>query len=106
MIEILILLAGALLGWQIREWYATLVVRKLEKHILKHIKENMAKNVFIEISKLGEDFHVHNKETGEFLAQGKTQEDVIGRLRKRFPDITFIAINDQANDIGFKNDTF
>lgn len=89
---------GINLGWRAREQAAKKFVTNYLAQVQQEAKSN---TVTIEVSKEGEMFLVHNKETGEFLAQGTNHEEVSEILRDRFPTKTFICTPENIERVGY-----
>jgi hypothetical protein len=49
-------------------------------------------------------FYLFNKETDEFVIQGKTKEEILENLKKRFGnvDMVFHATSENIKEVGFK----
>lgn len=106
MIEIIAAIAvGIVVGWYAREQRAKLYLHHLEKQMNQSFSSMVAeaaKNIIqIEITKQGDMFYVHNKTTGEFLAQGRDHDTITEVLNSRFPDMTFMANPDDLEKIGY-----
>lgn len=106
MIEIIVAITvGIVVGWFAREQRAKLYLNRLEHQMNQSFSSMVAeaaKHVIqIEISKQGDMFYVHNKETGEFLAQGRDHDTIADVLNSRFPDMTFMADPDDLEKIGY-----
>lgn len=105
--ELLILIgwvAGIATGWWLREWAA---IRHLSK-MIQNAREEFDHDqpeitiVKIAITTVDDVYFVHNEETGEFLAQGKTHEEITNILQKRYPNTTFTATHKNLQEVGYK----
>lgn len=105
MTEFILLLLGIAIGipigWKYREITAFQAVRKYQQQLANAAME---KTVFISVSKLEDQFLVHNQETGEFLAQGTTHEEIRSLLNKRYPDRVFVADPKNLREVGYKHE--
>lgn len=89
-------------GWYIREQYAKRVVRQLHAYMQNTIAKNM---VHIEVTEVNGMFLIHNALTGEFLAQGKTHDEITEILNQRFPGVFFTATSENLEKVGYKNES-
>ena len=100
----LIFIVGILLGWKFREYTA---VRKMQK-MMKRAEEETSKppinKITVNIEKHNNMFYLFNKETDEFVIQGKTKEEILENLKKRFGnvDMVFHATSENIKEVGFK----
>lgn len=106
MIEIIVAIAvGIVIGWYAREQRAKLYLNHLERQMNQSFSSMVAEAakhiIQIEITKQGDMFYVHNKTTGEFLAQGRDHDTITEILNSRFPDMTFMANPDDLEKIGY-----
>lgn len=106
MIEIIVaVIAGLVVGWYAREQRAKLYLHHLEKQMNQSFTSMVAeaaRNVIeIEVTRLNDVFYVHNKKTGEFLAQGANHEAIAEVLSARFPEMTFMANPTDLEKIGY-----
>ena len=96
---------GVIVGWYAREQRAKLYLHHLERQMSQSFSSMVAeaaKNVIeIDVSRHGDMFYVHNKKTGEFLAQGNSHESIAVVLNGRFPDATFMANPEDLEKIGY-----
>jgi hypothetical protein len=65
-----------------------MMVTKLQESF-KDVLERLIHEVNVE--QHGAESYWFDKETNEFLAQGKTDDELIERIKKRFPDHIFIV---------------
>lgn len=94
---------GARAGWNRREQVARDFVMKYMQQLHEDAKTN---TVNIEITTVDGQFLVHDKDTGEFLAQGTNHTDISKTLKDRFPTKTFLASPTNLKEIGYElNDT-
>lgn len=102
---LLSLAIGFVVGWYAREYRAKLYLHRLEHMMAQNfgtMVQEAAKNVVeISISREGDMFYVHNKTTGEFLAQGRDHATITDVLNDRFPEATFMANPDDLEKIGY-----
>ena len=102
---LLIIIVGIFIGWKWREISAIQLHRKMQEEKQESRIQELAEKIqgtFIEatIEKIGDIFYMHNKETGEFLAQGNTSDELSENLRSRFPDKRFVMQKKDLNAIG------
>ena len=81
----------------------TYVTHKIKQDSLeREVKQQLKKvEVMIEISRHEDIFYVHDKSTGEFLAQGKTHSEIADVLLARFPGKVFMALPGNLEEVGF-----
>jgi len=106
---LLIVIASIWIGWKWREISAIQTHRKMmEENRESRIQElaDKIQGTFVEatVEKIGDIFYMHNKETGEFLAQGNTSDELSENLRSRFPDKRFVMDKKDLNAIGIYNE--
>lgn len=96
---------GIVIGWYAREYRAKWYLHRLE-HMMAQSFGSMvseaAKNIVeINVTREGDMFYVHNKNTGEFLAQGRDHNTIANVLNDRFPQATFMANPSDLEKIGY-----
>ena len=106
---LLIIIVGIFIGWKWREISAIRLHRKMQEEKQESRIHELAEKIqgtFIEatVEKIGDIFYMHNKETGEFLAQGLTGDELSENLRTRFPDKRFVMDKKDLNEIGIYNE--
>lgn len=94
-------LVGFRLGWNAREQAAKKFVMNYVEQEMDRVKETV---VHIVVSCEGTRFLVHDKDSGEFLAQGTNHLDITKVLLARFPSKKFIASPDNLKDVGYQLD--
>lgn len=105
----LIYIACFILGWKFREYTA---VRKMTK-LLNSKKsededdeeEEEVNKVPVRIERNGDMFYLYNLETQEFLAQGKSKDEIQELLKLRFGNkftVSFHATPDNIKEVGFE----
>ena len=102
---LLIIIVCIFIGWKWREISAVQLHRKMQEEKRESRIQELADKIqgtFVEatVEKIGDIFYMHNKETGEFLAQGFTSEELSENLRSRFPDKRFVMEKKDLNSIG------
>ena len=91
---------GVVVGWRAREVHAKQQVEKfLQENTVE--PETQTPLIQIKIEKDDNGFFVYNLETNEFMAQGKTRNQVEMALAKRYPGKTFAATPTNLREIGF-----
>jgi predicted DNA-binding protein YlxM (UPF0122 family) len=86
---------GAVYGWYARERHAKRSIDRFFSHVEEAIEETVDNSVIhIDIEKHNETLFVYNKNTKEFMGQGKSRKDLENNLAKRFPDKRFAADNE------------
>lgn len=93
-------------GWKYREYSAKRVVQEYQHNLQRALDFIDSHTVVVTIVKDGEYFLVYNKETKEFLAQGKSHQEIVNILRKRFPDKAFTADRENIDNVGYDYDSF
>lgn len=94
-------LAGFRLGWDARERAAKKFISDYFQQEIDSVKDTV---VFITVSREGTYFLIHDRDSGEFLAQGTNHSDVTKVLHERFPSKKFIASPDNLKDVGYQLD--
>jgi len=82
------LLVGIKLGWNARERHA---VHSLNKLFQEAEQTQLDKRIIINVEQHSGCFYIFNKNTSEFMAQGKTIEEVEKALLLKFPGKRFAA---------------
>ncbi len=98
----LIFIVGILVGWKFREYTA---VRKMNKFIqAAEAKKAEVNKIQVKIEKQDDMFYLFNRDTDEFLIQGKDKEEIQENLKKRFGDVNmaFHATAANIKEVGFK----
>lgn len=92
---------GVAFGWFLRERAAIVKVNKMfaqmEVADAKAAQENKI-TATLEIHH--GHFYMFDKETGKFLGQGETKEELSSVLRERFPDKVFILPSEDCDILG------
>lgn len=74
-------------------------IAELEKVIAEQ-KKNQQVNARVE--KIGDDFYIYNIKTGEFIAQGRTLDEINTVIRQRWPDRMILVtegVGDAAKEL-------
>lgn len=91
MSELILILAGFLIGWYGREIYAKHMVKKLGAQIDEIASEVVKESIInIDVEKHDDTLFVYKKD-GTFLAQGKNIDELTDILQKKFPGKLFNA---------------
>jgi hypothetical protein len=89
---VLIACAGSFWGgWKYREYVARQNIQMYQDLLEGIIKESKARTIEIKVDKHADSILVYDKQTNEFLVQGKTHTEVLENLSKRFPGTLFVA---------------
>lgn len=105
-IEILLIIIGAIwLGWKLREisavrLYKQMKMEEQESRILELADKIQSTFIETNVEKIGDTFYLHDKATGEFLAQGDSSEELSTNLRTRFPEKRFVMDKKDLESIG------
>ena len=77
------LIVQIMFGWQdaLKE-----VNNELEQKLIKRLDEIVHR---VEVEQQGEVYYWYDQDNRKFLAQGKSDEEIIGILKSRFPDHIF-----------------
>jgi vancomycin resistance protein YoaR len=75
------------------------ILREDLEAVSKKIKETI---VNVNIERHGDMFYVFEKETDNFVAQGKTMAEIKEVMQKRFPKKTFVATEDHIKESGLE----
>ena len=91
-----------IMGWFVREQYAIWKIR----HIIKEVKQleepTKPSELRVTIEKHNDMFYMYSEETGCFLAQGTTREEIAKKLRQDYPKFTVVADPNNIKEVGFK----
>lgn len=55
----------------------------------------------IEMSKISDIYYLHDADTKQFLAQGKTHPEIVNILKSRFPNTLFLINDDNINELNY-----
>ena len=102
MIEhIVYILCMVFVGWHLRNFVLyykfKMLVYKMDADLKKELAENV---VNVDISRHNDVLYLHDQQTGEFLVQGKTAEELRDALGKRYPNKTFVATGSMLKQNG------
>lgn len=96
------LVVGGILGWFMRERYARYVLRHIvQEAVAERQRAEEDTLVSVMVHRRGDMFYMYNASTEEFLAQGRTHEEVTDNLKARFPDIKFMANPKNLTEVGY-----
>lgn len=106
MIELIVIVAVAAVsffaGMAYREWQA---FKKLENYVsfIRDLQREIDQaTIRVHIVREGDTFFIYNKDTQEFLAQGKSPDEIKEVLTKRHPNKYFDADLENAKEVGYK----
>ena len=108
MMDLLIdILIGLVLGWfvvKVIEGYQRAKLKRQineaiseMQEISKEVKTNL---IVVNVEKYNDVFYLYDRDTNEFIAQGKTIEEISENCQKRFKDKTIIADEDVLREFG------
>ena len=92
---------GVVSGWRARERHAERVLSKFVEQAQEESKEVKKNMVRINIERHNDMFYVYDRDTNQFMAQGKTQTELEEILQKRFPGKRFGASEENLIEVGF-----
>lgn len=92
---------GIIIGWRAREVYAKQQVQKYMTENLDESQDEEDNRIKIKIEKDDNGFFVYNYTTNEFMAQGKTRNQVEMALAKRYPGKQFAVTPTNLSETGF-----
>lgn len=99
---ILNILLGIFLGWAVAQIIGGYLRAKLISNIHEKIEEAAEEMkerwIMVNIEQHDDIFYLYEKDTNQFIAQGKTIEEISQRCQERFKDRTIIA---DENDLKF-----
>jgi LPS O-antigen subunit length determinant protein (WzzB/FepE family) len=81
----IILTIGFVLGWKLREVYATRIVNQLFSNHEEQLSSNIM-NVHMEVDR--GQFYIYDSATNAFITQVKTKEEMFEFFNKTYPDKT------------------
>lgn len=58
------------------------------------------KVIEVDIEKHQDDFYLFNRETSEFVAQGKSKEELVEAINRRFKGYRVLAQEEQLKELG------
>jgi hypothetical protein len=104
MIEILIFLAGAFVGFKIEEYSTNKAITELFdrlgitdaqlENLYKHRAQENIKLVTIKIERHQDQFYAYDADTEEFLGQGSDSESLLESIKQRDPNVRVSATVD------------
>jgi hypothetical protein len=100
-VTIIVYLAGAVHGWNLRERYAKRLLGMIAKQVEEQIEQETQNLTHIVIEKHNDTFFVYDKETNRFMAQGTTKDEVEEVLKQRFPEKRFACSEKILHEMGF-----
>jgi len=90
LLYIVIWIMGAVYGWYARERHAKRTIGRFVAHVeaetVKAVNESV---IQITLEKNNGIFYIWNKDTNDFMGQGKTRQELENALAKRYPDKKF-----------------
>ena len=96
-------LIGAILGWNLREAVAMLVVKKVLGELDQYEdpkSEQTDERIPITIERHNNTFYVYSREKNEFMAQGSTRAELETVLAERFPGKRFAVDEKTLSELG------
>jgi len=75
------------------------VMRDLQKEIGQEEAVESSTAIDIKVEAVNGQLYVYRKENGEFLAQGKTYDEILGILKSRFNDVKFAVTKEDGADL-------
>jgi len=97
-IALLAFIGGTSIGWIAREIAALRAIRLLEEEADQQ-QNNDEHLVMIEITEQDGVFYTHRADNKQFLVQGRDHAEIRERLRKYFPNETFVASNENIERV-------
>ena len=107
MLELFIILLftfcfGFLLGWHQREQWAKKKVDSLLDQLNTSLDKQISESqIQIKIEKHNDVLYVFNKETDEFMGQGKTRKELEDSLMVKYPNKVFLATTENLKEVNF-----
>ena len=86
---------GIVYGWHVHERYLDRKMNQVMRAIHEDINENV---IHINIERHGDMTYIYDKETKQFMAQGKTREELETILHEKFPGKKFAASETEIRD--------
>lgn len=77
---------GVVLGWFLHRYMVKLAIARTLKRAEEEIKQH--KQIMMRIEKHKGIFYLYNKETEEFIAQGKNKEEINEVIQKKYASAT------------------
>jgi len=75
------------------------VMRDLQKEIGQEEAVDSSTAIDIKVEAVNGQLYVYRKENGEFLAQGKTYDEILSILKSRFNDVKFAVTKEDGADL-------
>jgi len=101
--EILVIILWSFVCFFVGFLYRERLAMKKIDAMISHM-ENVTSNVIrIRIEHVNSMLYIYNMETNEFMAQGKTRQQLEKNLSDRFPDTKFAATAENLKEV-FAND--
>jgi len=98
----LVFIIGTVWGWNLRERHAERKVDSFMEELDNEVKRRVSdKMIPITIEKQNGVFYAYNKDSNDFMGQGKTKQELEDILAQRFPDKKFVADTNNLKDMGF-----
>ena len=97
-----VFIMGAVHGWKARERHAERIMNGLLDQFADEVEKEKENMVRIVIEKHNDMFYVYNKETNQFMGQGKSKKELEELLHKNFPGKRFGATEENLVEMGFK----
>ena len=88
----MVFLLGALYGWNVHERFMDRKFNEVLGAVSKTINENV---IHINIEKHDGMIYIYDKETKNFMAQGKTRDEVESVLAEKFPGKKFASSTEE-----------
>lgn len=82
---------GITLGWKARERHAMKIAQELLDGLEEKVEKQEPDRLNITIEKHGDCLYVFDRDSNQFMAQGKNREELESVLKQRFPGKTFAA---------------
>jgi hypothetical protein len=101
---------GLVGGFALRHWMLLITIRRVmtayNNALIQRVEDIKDTMVDVVIEREGDMFFVYNRDTNEFLAQGKTTEEIQQVLEERFPNLTFFSSVENMKQVGYKHESF
>jgi hypothetical protein len=98
---ILIYIVAFKRGYEYREKEARDSISKTIDNLEKEFLDSV---VVVKLEKVEDIFFVYDDKTNEFMAQGKSHEELAKTLKTRFPNKRFVASGENLREVGLPDE--
>ena len=92
-----------IIGLVFETYRAYQAIKILDQKILDAVQKNIEDNIKIievNIEKHQDCFYLFNKDDNQFIAQGKTKDEIVNAIQQRFKGYRIMAQEEQLKELG------